>query len=95
MYRLFTFIKRLLLGRRHTYDFTQTTIGMEFVDSSFGFIEDDTSITIDGKTLIRTPGTLEKAPDGGFAIPNTLSASGLSFFVRYDGVLFVERRMKG
>lgn len=56
--------------------------------------EDDDYLRIDGKTLYRSDMVAKCGTDGALVMPNgvtALIASNRAFFVRFDGVIFVER----
>lgn len=87
---------RWLFSYFHKRDFDTTHQGFELVDTRFmDMEEDDDFIRIDGKTLYRSDMVAKCGSDGGaLAMPNgvtALIASNRAFFVRYDGVIYVER----
>jgi hypothetical protein len=61
------------------------------VYSNLNFQEDETTMFIDGKVLVRLPVKTWKNRDGLFVIPPEVYASGKSYFIKYDGSIFLER----
>lgn len=72
-------------------NFQNTVLGLEMVYSNLNFQEDETTMFIDGKVLVRLPIKTWKNRDGLFVIPPEIYASGKSYFIKYDGSIFLER----
>lgn len=72
-------------------DFQHTVAGLEMVYSNFNFHEDDLVMVIDGKVLVRYPFKTFKNRDGVFVVPDEVVNLNKSYFIKYDGSIFIER----
>ena len=71
--------------------FEHTVLGLEMIYSNFDFHEDDLIMVIEGRVLIKQLFKLQKNRDGIFVVPESIAKSGKSYFVKFDGSVFVER----
>ena len=65
------------------------------IDTRFLEMEEgEDYLTIDGRTMYRSELRAHRGPNGALVIPDGVAhfiTNGRAFFVRYDGVVFVER----
>lgn len=80
-------------GNRREFDTTHQ--GFEMIDTRFLEMEEgEDYLTIDGRTMYRSELRASRGSNGTMVVPDgvaNLIANGRAFFVRYDGVVFVER----
>ena len=91
---MWTILKRWLrkISNRHLgTSFENTVLGLEMVYSNLDFVETKFLMVIDGKILHRQTETCVKNSDGIFVVPDRIATSGKSYFVKYDGSIFMEK----
>jgi hypothetical protein len=92
MFKTITRFFKKLFNKHLGTNFQHTVLGLEMIYSNLDFVETDQVMVIDGKVMIRINNKCVKNNDGVFVIPDEIATSGLSYFVKFDGSIFLERK---